>query len=137
MSSTRTPAEVENLKKEAERRVRAGQRRVEAARDLGVPPSTLGMWASAGLWRRKDLAFERDQEHERIKLAKLTEDFARLQEALRRRNERAKGMGRPPLSARPAPTALAGHGERARASIVPDDGAHSAAAGSKIASTIP
>ena len=99
MSNTRTPSEIEILKKEAERRIRAGENRVDIARDLGVPPSTLGTWASAGLWRRKDLAFEVDVERGRAMLARIAKSTAAEVEASRIRIEKARKLGEASLGA--------------------------------------
>jgi hypothetical protein len=93
MSSMRTPSEIEILKNEAEQRMRAGESRADIARDLCVPPSTLGTWASAGQWRRKDLAFELDEERGRAALARIAEAAAAKVEAAARRDARAKELG--------------------------------------------
>jgi hypothetical protein len=89
----RTVQEQRELTIEAERRVRAGERSVDVARALGLPPSTLADWARRGGWRRKDLVAVRNvargemvrglidelvaEEH-----AKQKEDVAKLSEAL-------------------------------------------------------
>ena len=93
MSNMRTPSEIEALKKEAERRVRAGENRVDIARDLCVPPSTLGTWATDGRWRRKDLAFELDEERGRTVLARIAEAAAAKVEATQKRIARTKELG--------------------------------------------
>ena len=90
--STRTPSEIEILKKEAERRVRTGENRIDIARDLGVPPSTLGGWATDGMWRRKDLAFELDEERGRAALARIAEAAAAKVEASQKRAARVKEL---------------------------------------------
>ncbi|MDP3737397.1 MAG: hypothetical protein Q8R02_08400 [Hyphomonadaceae bacterium] len=55
MSSTRTEAETELLKQEAEMRSRGGESRADISIALGVPVSTLSDWALKGRWRRKDI----------------------------------------------------------------------------------
>jgi transcriptional regulator with XRE-family HTH domain len=76
MSNTRTPSESEALKKEAERRVRAGENRTDVARRLGLSPSTLSNWAADGGWRRKDIDSEINAERGRIMLEKIAEIVA-------------------------------------------------------------
>lgn len=46
------------LKLEAERRVRAGELRVNVARDMCLPLSTMAVWAAMGGWRGIDLERE-------------------------------------------------------------------------------
>ena len=93
MSNVGTPSEIEILKKESERCMRAGESRVDIARDLGVPPSTIGEWAANGLWRRKDLAFELDEERGRATLARIAQAAAAQAEESDKRVARAKELG--------------------------------------------
>jgi len=67
------PLETEELKAEAERRVRAGECRADVARSLGIPVSTLRDWALKGGWRRKDIGFVIDPERGEAALAQLPE----------------------------------------------------------------
>jgi hypothetical protein len=99
MSSTRTPSETEALKKEAERRVRAGDSMIDVAGDLGVAVSTLSLWAATGRFRRKDLAFELDEERGRAALARIAEASATQVEASRQRTAKARELGRAALTA--------------------------------------
>jgi hypothetical protein len=62
MATNRTKAELDALRDELERRVRNGESRAEAARDLGIEQSTASNWALEGGWRRKDLAADRAEE---------------------------------------------------------------------------
>jgi hypothetical protein len=77
MSSTRSPSETGALKSEAERRVRAGENRIDVAHRLGLSPSTLANWAAEGGWRRKDLDSEIDAERGRAMLGKIAAAVAR------------------------------------------------------------
>ena len=90
--STRTPSEIAILKAEAERRVRAGESHTDVARALRVPPSTLGYWASDGMWRRKDLDFQVDEARGRAALASIAESAARDLNAVRERGEKARQL---------------------------------------------
>jgi hypothetical protein len=66
MSGTRTEAELAELRAEAERRVRNGERQVDVARDLGLPPTTVSGWAARGGWLRRDLKRENNEERAKI-----------------------------------------------------------------------
>jgi hypothetical protein len=99
MSSTRSPSETEILKVEAERRVRAGDTRADVARDLGVPLSTIGLWATLGGWRRKDIAYEVDEERGRAALARIAETSAAQVAASEKRIAKARELGEAALKA--------------------------------------
>ena len=99
MFNTRTPSEIEQLKKEAERRVRAGENRVDVALDLGIPTSTMSLWASIGGWRKKDIAFELNEERGQAMLAKIAETTLREQEEVSKNAARAKELGEAALAA--------------------------------------
>jgi hypothetical protein len=99
MSDTRSPSESAFLKAEAERRVRAGDKQVDVAHDLGLPPSTLRHWATGGRWRRKDIAFELDAERGRAALARIVEATSRQEEEALNRAARTKELGEAALAA--------------------------------------
>lgn len=99
MSKRRSQSEIASLKAESERRIRAGESRAEIARDLGVPPSTIGGWASDGRWRRKDLAFDLDEERGRATLAGLARQAAERVEATQQRIARVRQLGDAALAA--------------------------------------
>ena len=62
MPTTRSTIELEALRAEAERRVRAGESRADVARALDVAATTLSQWALRGRWRRKDIEAEQGGE---------------------------------------------------------------------------
>jgi hypothetical protein len=62
---TRSEDESAILRKEAERRVRAGESRADISRALNVPLATLANWAFAGGWRAKDIAAEQAEVYRR------------------------------------------------------------------------
>lgn len=92
MSSARTPSEIEALKKEAERRVRAGENRLDVARRIGVSTSTLSNWAAVGGWRRKDLDAEINEARGRAMLETITESVARDREEVAQRTAKSREL---------------------------------------------
>ena len=85
MTTQRSEPEVEALKQEAERRVRAGETRIEVALSLGVSETTLAGWAVRGGWRRKDIARENREENTRRAAARIAEVRAIREDEERRR----------------------------------------------------
>ena len=94
MSNARTPSEIEALKTEAERRVRAGENRIDVARTLGVSTSTLSNWAAAGAWRRKDIDAEINEERGRTVMTTIAEAMARDHEEAEERMAKSRELAR-------------------------------------------
>jgi hypothetical protein len=94
--TTRTTIELEVLRAEAERRVRAGESRADVARALDVHPMTLAQWALRGRWRKKDIEAEQGGELQRqadAMIAKLRgEEEVSKAEAKRVREEAAQAV---------------------------------------------
>jgi hypothetical protein len=99
MSETRTPFQLKLLKENAEARVREGDAYADIARDLRVSTSTLGNWAREGRWRKKDIAFEQDEERGKALLAQLAETKLRAHEEAERRALKAKALGEAAMKA--------------------------------------
>jgi uncharacterized protein YhaN len=85
MATGRSKVELELLRLEAERRVRAGQSRAEVSRVLGVAPMTLAGWALKYRWRQKDLEEERRPEATQAAIERIRNALAQEQEEDRRR----------------------------------------------------
>jgi len=90
MSMQRSPLEIRVLKESAEARVRKGDAYADIARDLGISLSTLGNWAGQGRWRRKHIAFERNEERAKAVLAQIAEIRKRQDEEAEKRAAKAK-----------------------------------------------
>ena len=71
MPTTRTKVELEMLRVEAERLVRAGESRADVARRLDVSAQTLAAWALKYRWRQMDLEAERAGELARAAAEKI------------------------------------------------------------------
>ncbi|MDP3736699.1 MAG: hypothetical protein Q8R02_04870 [Hyphomonadaceae bacterium] len=93
MSNQRSPRELDLLKKEAERRMRRGDDRIDIADDLGISVSTLRDWAAKGGWRKKDIAFERSEERGQALLAQIAETQTRQHVEAEGRAAKAKELG--------------------------------------------
>jgi transposase-like protein len=99
MSRQRTPFEIQLIKESAQRRVRDGDAYADIARDLGVSQSTLGNWAAEGRWRKKDIAFEQDEERGKALLARIAETRNRENEEAEKRALKAKKLGEAAMKA--------------------------------------
>jgi transposase-like protein len=93
MSKQRSPLEIQVLKESAEARVRKGDAYADIARDLGVSQTTLGNWAGEGRWRKKHIAFERNEERAKAMLAQIAESKRRADEEAEKRAAKAKVLG--------------------------------------------
>jgi hypothetical protein len=92
MATGRSKVELELLRLEAERRVRAGQSRAEVSRVLGLAPMTLAGWALKYRWRQKDLEEERRPEAARAAIERIRNAMAQEQEEDRRKVAEAEAF---------------------------------------------
>lgn len=107
MATMRTKAELDVLRAEAERRVRAGESRAEVSRALGVHLQTLAEWALRFGWRQKDLEAERREELVREAETRLEALKAREAETTDAAVEATEAAGAPAAGGDPVARAMA------------------------------
>jgi hypothetical protein len=99
MSKKRDPIQITLLKQDAEWRMRRGEAAAEIATQLGISLSTLGNWAAEGGWRKKDIAFEHNEERGQALLARIAKTQIREHEEAEARAAKAAELGKAALDA--------------------------------------